>query len=106
MKKIIALLLVFASGAALAGHHRHGWHNHNHHYRPHHHGHHHGHHRWVLPAVIGGAVIYGLSRSGETVLVQPQTQILVGPNQNCSPWRETQQFDGTIVRERTCYGLQ
>lgn len=86
-----------------------------------HHGHGHGHmhrhfHRappvvvyrdynWVAPVVGGvilGAVINEAARPRvveQPVIVQP-----VQPTQPvCTEWREIQQADGTIARERTCY---
>ena len=59
----------------------------------------------VVPLIIGGAIGYGLSRSQQypnTVIVQ-QPSVTVENNMECSAWRETQQPDGTIKRERICY---
>jgi hypothetical protein len=61
---------------------------------------------WVAPAIIGGAVVYGVTRP-ETVIVQQPPIVVQNPpvivqNQNCTPWTETQNPDGTITRTRTC----
>ena len=103
MKKIIlTALLLIASASAMAQYHgpRHG------------HGHGHGHwHRghggtwnWVVPAIIGGAVVYGATRPAEAspVIVQQPVIIQSPVDQNCSPWKEIQTPDGKIYRERTC----
>lgn len=108
MKKLFAvLLLAIAAVPALAGPERHGsrlvveprWQvQHQYHHR-------HGYWRhnaglnWMVPAIIGGAVVYSVTRP-DPVIVQPPVQILQG--QNCSPWTETQNSDGTITRTRTC----
>ena len=101
MKKLIALVLLTVSASAMAN--------------PYHHGHGHGHGywqrgysggwNWVVPAIIGGAVVYGATRPDpvivqQPVIVQPPPQNI--PGQNCSPWTETQNPDGTITRTRTC----
>ena len=56
-----------------------------HHHGPRHFGHHH--HRvwhpgygWIVPAVIGGAVVYAATRP-ETVIVQQPAPVVVQPNQ-------------------------
>jgi len=105
MKKIfVSMLLAGVMMPAFAQHHQH----------QHGHGHGHGywHHRghgsgwnWVVPAVIGGAVVYGVTRPDpvivqQPVIVQPPVQVI--QRQNCSPWTETENSDGTITRTRTC----
>lgn len=79
----------------------------------HHHGHHNGHWArgnsgawtWMVPALIGSAIIYEAAKNQPTVVVQ-QPVIVQNPpvvlQQNCSPWTETQHSDGTITRTRTC----
>jgi len=64
MKKLIAILTLTASSLAMAS--------------PHHHGHrHHRHwvgppvHHWVVPALIGGAVVYAATRPDPVVVQQP-----------------------------------
>ena len=62
MKKLVALILIALSTTAMAQHR---------HHRPHHHGHGWG---WVVPAVIGGAVVYAATRP--PVMVQPPTDLV------------------------------
>jgi hypothetical protein len=106
MKKIIlALSLLAVLGTANAQ-----WH----------HGHHHHGPRviyrdsnWVAPlfgGVVLGAVIAN-SRQPETVVVQQppvvvQQPVYVQRQAVCTEWKEIQQPDGTIYRERSCYGPQ
>lgn len=101
MKKVIlSLVLLMATVPALAQHHGHR------------HGHGHGYwHRgpggwnWVVPAVIGGAIVYGATRPATVVVDQPPVIVQNPPvvaQQNCSPWTEVQNPDGTITRTRTC----
>ena len=98
MKKLLlSIFLVMLSASAIA---QHGRHN----------GHHNGHWQrgygggwnWMVPAIIGGAVIYSATRPVETVIVQQQPIVIQPQNQNCSPWTETQHADGSITRTRTC----
>ena len=81
-------------------------------------GHHHGHHGywrheggsgwgWVAPAVIGGAVVYSITRppvyvqpAPQPVVIQQQPVIVQG--QNCSPWTQVMNPDGTVTTTRTC----
>ena len=95
MKQIILVVLMTITTAAVA---QHG------HFR---HGHHNGHWQrgysgnwvWMVPAIIGGAIVYEASRQPlpQTVIIQQQSV-----DTNCSPWTETQNPDGTITRTRTC----
>ena len=102
MKRILAVLSLLAVvGTANAQwHHGHGY-GHGHWQRNYN-----GGWSWVVPAIIGGAVVYGATRP-ETVVVQQPSIVVQNPpvivqNQNCSPWTETQNSDGTITRTRTC----
>lgn len=98
MKRLLAILLLTSSSLAFAGpHHGHG-NRHGHHYHGYHHKHWHHRHGWVVPAVIGGAVVYAATRP---VIVQQPPVVI--QQQNCSPWVETQNPDGTITVSRTCY---
>lgn len=100
MKKLLAVVLLTVSASAIAG--------------PHGHYSHHGHWRhgggnnwvWVGPALIGGIIGYEISRNQPPVVVQQPPVIIQNPSavtqQNCSPWTEVQNPDGTITRTRTC----
>ena len=100
MKQIILVVLMTITTAAFAqpGHFRHG------HYGHHHNGHwqrgYSGNWVWMVPAIIGGAIVYEASRQPplQTVIIQQQLPV----DTNCSPWTETQNPDGTITRTRTC----
>ena len=102
MKKFLAiLLLTLVSVPALAQHWNHG---HRHHGQARYYGHY-SHNNWVAPLIIGGVVGAAiasrpLTTQTETVISQPQSVIV--KQENCTPWTETQQPDGTIVRTRTC----
>ena len=99
MKKLLAvILLTLAAVPAMAQYH-----------------HHHGHWQrgyggpspwvWVAPTVIGGVIGYEIARNQPPVIVQQQPAPVViqqQPGQNCSPWTEIQNPDGTITRTRTC----
>ena len=96
MKKLIlAVLTLSAMAPVFAQHHHYG-------YRPiHHHRHWHPHYGWVVPAIVGGAVVYSVTRPDPVIVQQPPV-VLPQPVANCSPWTETQNPDGTITRTRTC----
>jgi len=96
MKKFIVALLLLASVPAFAQHHF--YHRHGHHV----------YHRgggWgpVIGGAIAGAVIYDIYNR-QVVVQQPiiVQQPTVQQSQNCTPWTETQNSDGTITRTRTC----
>jgi hypothetical protein len=98
MKKLVALLLLTVSASTYAQHHHHG----HGHWR---HGHSNG-WEWVVPAVIGGAIVYQVTRPPVVVQQPPvvvqSTGIPTVQQQTCSPWTEIQNVDGTITRTRTC----
>lgn len=107
MKRILAvLLLTLVSVPAMAQH----WHGHG--FR------HHGHHGyyygggggWVAPLIIGGVVGAAIanSRPQETIVLQQPPVVVQNPpvyvqrQTVCTEWKEIQNSDGTIYRERTC----
>lgn len=107
MKKFLAIILLTAFAVpAMAQHHHFRHHPHHGHFARHGHVIKHYHHggNWVAPLIIGGVVGAAIASrpltQTETVIVQPQP-VIVKPD-NCTPWTETQQPDGTIVRTRTC----
>jgi len=116
MKKIISLLLLTLCASAMAQHpgpgpypdNRYG--NRYEHRYEHRHGHqgywargYGGGWVWMVPALIGGAIIYEAARQQPPVIVQQQPALVTPqPVQNCTPWTEVQSSDGTITRTRTC----
>ena len=97
MKKLVAiLLLALTATTAMAQHH--------HHYR---HGHWHRGHggwTWVVPAVIGGAVVYGATRPAPVIVEQPP--VYVPPpqvvQQQCTRYVFQDQYGQTIREEVRC----
>ena len=61
---------------------------------------------WVAPVIVGGVIGYEIARP--PVYVQPappvvvQQQPVVVQGQNCSPWTQIQNPDGSITTTRTC----
>jgi len=74
MKTLIAVLALTLSSTAFAQHHGHRWHHGHHHHR-----HWHPNYGWVVPAVIGGAVVYAATRPAPVVVQQPT--VVLQPNQ-------------------------
>lgn len=102
MKRLIALILLTLSMSAMAQ---------PHHYPQHRHGHwHHGGSGNWVPVLIGGAIVgAAIANSREAVVVQPQPTIVyqhppvyVQRQTVCTEWKEIQNPDGVIYRERTC----
>jgi hypothetical protein len=97
MKKVILALALLTSASAFAQHHGH-------------HGHGHWHRGnngwvWVAPTIIGGLIGYEIARNQPPVVVQQPVIVQnqgLPPYQQCSPWTEIQNPDGTITRTRTC----
>ena len=65
---------------------------------------------WVAPLIIGGiaaAVIADANKRAveeqRPVIIVQQEPIVTVPQVNCTAWKEIQNGDGTIYRERTCY---
>jgi hypothetical protein len=93
-KFVLGLTLLLGSLSAGAQHvyqpgHNHGSYSYRGHvstqHRGFHHGHHRGHHGWVVPALIGGAVVYAVTRPDPVIVQQPpvivqQPPIIVQPN--------------------------
>lgn len=94
MKKILTILLLAACVSAQAHGSRYGHYSH----------HNSGSWNWVAPMVIGGAIGYAATRPAQPVVVQQPP--VVYQQQNCGPWTQIQNPDGTITTTRTCYGVQ
>lgn len=92
MKRLLTILiLVFATSAMAHGPHgywRHGGDNRWY---------------WLAPVVVGGVVGYEMARPAQPIVVQQQTPPVVLQQQNCSPWTQIQNPDGTVTTTRTCY---
>jgi len=67
------------------------------------HGHYYSHDRWVAPLIIGGVIGYELNKSRTNTVIVQQPNIVIEQTMECTPWKEIQQSDGTVTRERTCY---
>ena len=94
MKKLLTVFLLMLSTSAFAQHHHYS------HYRG-------GYNGWIAPIIIGGVIGYELNRprvvyENYPVVVQQQPVIIQQPQQVCTEWKEIQQPDGKIYRERTC----
>ena len=62
---------------------------------------------WVAPVVIGGAIGYELARPVAPVVITQQPPVVIQQpqvvqTQNCSPWTEIRNPDGTVTVTRTC----
>lgn len=111
MKKFITVILLCAASVPAVAQHRH---SHGPYATgvPHHHHYHHYKDRsgnWVAPLIIGGVIGYAITRNSDPVVVQQppvivQQPVIIAPpaGANCGPWVETQQVDGSIVRQRLC----
>jgi hypothetical protein len=74
MKTLIAVLALTLSSTSFAQHGGHRWHNGHHHNR-----HWHSNHNWVVPAIIGGAALYAVTRPEPVVIQSPP--VILQPNQ-------------------------
>lgn len=79
MKRLIATLLILTSSVAFAQHRNpYGYATGS--PQQHHHHHHHGNDwRWVAPAIIGGAVVYAMTRP-PVVVQQPPVVVMPPPD--------------------------
>ena len=99
MNRILTVFLFVISGTAMAHGPRGYWHQNN------------GGWNWMTPALIGGIIGYEISRppvyTPPPIVVQQPPVIIQQPpivvqGQNCSPWTQIQNPDGTITSTRTC----
>lgn len=99
MKKVLIVGLISLTTFSAGAHGPHGGHGYGH-SRPHYH----NGWNWVLPAVIGGVVVYEATKP-PVVVQQPPVLITQPPvvqQQYCSPWIETRNQDGSTILTRTC----
>lgn len=90
MKKILLVIALFAATAAQAQ-----WHHDHRRWEP----------RtiiverndWVAPLIIGGIAGAVIANANQQAVVVQQPQVV------CTSWKEIQQPDGQIYRERNCY---
>lgn len=93
MKKLLVFVGAFVAFNAAAQHRPFHYHPHYHRADP---------FIWVAPTIIGGVIGYEIARqqTQQVVIQQPPQVIIQG--QNCTPWTEVQNPDGSITRTRTC----
>lgn len=91
MKKLLIISAILFANASFA----HGY-NHNQGYWRHNPGYGWS---WVFPAVVGGIIVYEATKP--PVVVQ-QPPVVVQHPQNCGPWTEIKNPDGTVTVSRTC----
>lgn len=98
MKKIIlAYILAATATTVFADGRDHGRHGHNNQHYPRPIVRHDDGMNWLVPAIIGGVVMYSVTRPQ----AETNTNTVVIQN-NCTPWTEVQNPNGTITRTRTC----
>ena len=95
MKRLFLSLILLLSAPV--------WSQHHHHHRHGHWARHDSGWGWVAPAVVGGVIAYELARPAQPVVVQQLPPPVVLQQQNCSPWTQIQNPDGTVTTTRTCY---
>ena len=99
MKRVLLALALFATAGTASAQWHHG-------HRPH--GYYGGYYGggWVAPLIIGGVVGAAIANrpttQTETVIVQQPQTVVIQRQPVCTEWKEIQNSDGTIYRERTC----
>jgi hypothetical protein len=59
---------------------------------------------WIAPLIIGGIAGAAIANANQQpVVVQREQVIIQQPQTVCTSWKEIQQPDGQIYRERNCY---
>jgi hypothetical protein len=90
MKKLAALLLVLSATGVFAQHHHGHWERRA------------GGWGWVAPVFIGGVIGYEMAQPRPPIIITQQPPVIVQQPQNCSPWTQIQNPDGTVTVTRTC----
>jgi hypothetical protein len=101
MKKVLAVaVLALATLPAMAQ-----WHHHGGYYR----GGYYGGGNWMAPLIIGGIAGAVIARESQQPVIVQQPPVYVQPQPVyiqrqpvCTEWKEIQQPDGQIYRERSC----
>jgi hypothetical protein len=57
---------------------------------------------WVAPLIIGGIAGAVIANANQQPVVQQPQTVIVQTQTVCTAWKEIQQPDGQIYRERTC----
>jgi hypothetical protein len=89
MKRLLLVLTLLTSTTAFAQHHGH-WARHSNGWG------------WVAPVVVGGVIGYELAQPRPPVIVTQQPPVIIQQTQNCSPWTQIVNPDGTVTTTRTC----
>jgi hypothetical protein len=95
MKKLLFILALLPT-LVFAQHYHHGFQGPHWRYQG-------GNWNWMVPAIVGGVVVYEVAKNQQPVVIQQPQPVVIQQPQNCTPWTETQNPDGTITRTRTCY---
>ena len=91
MKRVLGLLGLVVSLSACAQHQHHNGHRH------------YSSHDWLVPAAIGGLVVYSITKQNERTAPPVVVEQYQFPNyQNCTEWREVFR-NGVRMLERTCF---
>ena len=91
MKRLFLALILLFSMPVWAQHHGHWRHSSG------------GNWNWVAPVIVGGVIGYEMAQPRPPVIVTQQPPVIIQQQQNCSPWTQIQNPDGTITTTRTCY---
>jgi hypothetical protein len=96
MKKLLLTLILLISTTVMAQHHHGHWERRVG-----------GGWNWVAPVVIGGVIGYELAQPRPPVVITQQPPVIIQQpqiiqQQNCSPWTEIRNPDGTVTVTRTC----
>ena len=58
---------------------------------------------WLTPLIIGGIAGAIIVNQNQQPVIVPQQPVIVQQQTGCTEWKEIQQSDGKIYRERNCY---
>ena len=96
MKRLLTIILLLFTASAFAHGPHHGYWRHNGG----------GQWNWVAPVIVGGVIGYEMGRPAQPIVVNQLPPPVIYQQQNCSPWTQIQNPDGTTTMTRTCYGVQ